>query len=135
MCGQARFADNRLVAAEAVLTVAVDIYHELAAEHPTFIEADQRLAGSLQHLGEVYWALDLPEHKDKEYETWTECSQIRTRLFQADTSPETALEAGLALRRLAGLAERRRRSRQRAETAEHPPRDDGGDGGDVSVRR
>ncbi|MFC5833871.1 pentapeptide repeat-containing protein [Nonomuraea insulae] len=104
ICGQARFADGRLVAAEAVLTVAVDIYHELAAEHPAFIEADQRLANSLQHLGEVYGALDLPEHKDKEYETWAECSSIRTRLFQADTSPETATEAGLAFRRLAGLA-------------------------------
>ncbi|MFA1546080.1 pentapeptide repeat-containing protein [Actinomadura chokoriensis] len=103
-CGQARFADGRLVAAEAVLTVAVDIYHELAAEHPTFIEADQRLAGSLQHLGEVYRALDLPEHKDKEYETWAECSSIRTRLFQANASPETAMEAGLAFQRLAELA-------------------------------
>ncbi|SEH01385.1 Uncharacterized protein YjbI, contains pentapeptide repeats [Nonomuraea solani] len=105
-CGQARFAAGDLVAAEAVLTVAVDIYHELAAEHPTFMEADQRLAGSLQHLGEVYRALGLPEHKDKEYETWAECSTIRTRLFQADMSPETAMDAGLAFQRLAGLAER-----------------------------
>ncbi|MEV0388164.1 pentapeptide repeat-containing protein [Nonomuraea sp. NPDC050643] len=103
-CGQALFADGRLVAAEAVLTVAVDIHHELAAEHPAFIEADQRLANSLQHLGEVYRALDLPEHKDKEYETWAECSSIRTRLFQAEVSPETAMEAGLAFQRLAGLA-------------------------------
>lgn len=103
-CGQARFADGRLGEAEAVLTVAVDIYHELAAEHPTFMEADQRLANSLQHLGEVYRALDLPEHKDKEYEIWAECSAIRTRLFQANTSPETAMEAGLAFRRLADLA-------------------------------
>ncbi|MFI7232505.1 pentapeptide repeat-containing protein [Nonomuraea angiospora] len=105
-CGQARFADGYLVEAEAVLTVAVDIYHELAAEHPTFMEADQRLAGSLQRLGEVYRALDLPEHKDKEYETWSECSMIRTRLFQALMSPEAALEAALAFQRLAGLAER-----------------------------
>ncbi|MEV0233944.1 pentapeptide repeat-containing protein [Nonomuraea sp. NPDC050786] len=105
-CGQARLADGHPVAAEAVLTQAVDIYHELAAEHPTFMEADQRLAGSLQHLGEVYGALDLPEHKDKEYETWAECSQIRTRLFQADPSPETALDAGLAFHRLADLARR-----------------------------
>ncbi|MET7466533.1 pentapeptide repeat-containing protein [Nonomuraea sp. NPDC005501] len=103
-CGQARLADGRPVAAEAVLTVAVDIYHELAAEHPTFMEADQRLAGSLQHLGEVYRALDLTEHKDKEYETWAECAQIRTRLFQASMSPETALQAGLAFQRLADLA-------------------------------
>ncbi|WP_164903683.1 pentapeptide repeat-containing protein [Nonomuraea polychroma] len=103
-CGQARLADGHLVDAEAVLTQAVDIYHELAAEHPTFIEADQRLANSLQHLGEVYRALDLPEHKDKHYETWAECSTIRTRLFQANPSPETALEAGLAFHRLAGLA-------------------------------
>ncbi|MER6581741.1 pentapeptide repeat-containing protein [Nonomuraea sp. NPDC001023] len=103
-CGQARLADGRPVAAEAVLTVAVDIYHELAAEHPTFMEADQRLADSLQHLGEVYRALDLAEHKDKEYETWAECAQIRTRLFQATMSPETALQAGLAFRRLADLA-------------------------------
>ncbi|MGW6500435.1 pentapeptide repeat-containing protein [Nonomuraea angiospora] len=105
-CGQARFADGRLVAAEAVLTVAVDIHHELAAEHPTFIEADQRLANSLQHLGEVYRALDLPEHEDKEYETWAECSWIRTKLFQANPSSETALEAGLAFQRLADLAKR-----------------------------
>ncbi|MFI7643090.1 pentapeptide repeat-containing protein [Nonomuraea sp. NPDC049400] len=105
-CGQARLADGKLVAAEAVLTVAVDIYHELAAEHPTFMEADQRLANSLQHLGEVYRALDLPEHKDKQYNTWAECSAIRTRLFQANMSPETALEAGLAFHRLAGLARR-----------------------------
>ncbi|MEV4111068.1 pentapeptide repeat-containing protein [Nonomuraea sp. NPDC049695] len=105
-CGQARFADGDLVAAEAVLTVAVDIYHELAAEHPTFMEADQRLANSLQHLGEVYRALNLPEHKDKEYETWAECSSIRTRLFQANVSPETAMEAGLAFQRLADLAKR-----------------------------
>ncbi|MEV0237455.1 hypothetical protein [Nonomuraea sp. NPDC050786] len=60
-CGQARFAAGDLPAAEAVLTAAVGVYHELAAEHPAFMEADQRLAGSLQHLGEVYRALDLPE--------------------------------------------------------------------------
>ncbi|WP_051468152.1 pentapeptide repeat-containing protein [Actinomadura oligospora] len=105
-CGRARFADGRLAAAEAVLTVAVDIYHELAAEHPTFIEADQRLADSLQHLGEVYRALDLPQYKDKEYETWAECSSIRARLFQADMSPETAKQAGLAFQHLADLARR-----------------------------
>lgn len=87
-----------------MLTAAVDMYHELAAEHPTFMEADQRLADSLQHLGEVYRALNLTEHKDKEYETWAECAQIRTRLFQATMSPETALQAGLAFRRLADLA-------------------------------
>ncbi|MFP3962438.1 pentapeptide repeat-containing protein [Actinomadura fulvescens] len=104
ICGQARFADGQLVEAEAVLTVAVDIYHELAAEHPAFIEADQRLATSLQHLGEVYRALNLPEYKDKEYEIWSECSSIRTRLFQANTNPETAIEAGLAFQRLADLA-------------------------------
>ncbi|MBT2206653.1 pentapeptide repeat-containing protein [Actinomadura sp. NEAU-AAG7] len=103
-CGQARFADGRLAAAEDALTVAVNIYHELAAEHPTFMEADQRLANSLQHLGEVYRVLDLPEHKDKEYEIWAECSTIRTRLFQANKGPETAMEASLAFQRLAGLA-------------------------------
>ncbi|WP_052423392.1 pentapeptide repeat-containing protein [Nonomuraea candida] len=104
-CGRARFADGRPEAAEAVLTIAVDIYRELAAEHPTLMEADQRLAGSLQHLGEVYRALGLPEHKDKEYDIWAECLAIRTRLFQANLTPETAVDAGLAFRRLAGLAE------------------------------
>jgi hypothetical protein len=105
-CGQARFAAGDLPAAEAVLTAAVDVYHELAAEHPTFMEADQRLAGSLQHLGQVYRARDLPEHKEKEYEIWQECSMIRTRLFQASPTPETAVDASLALQRLAGLAGR-----------------------------
>ncbi|MFA1547001.1 hypothetical protein [Actinomadura chokoriensis] len=134
-CGQARLADGQPVAAEAVLAVAVDIYHELAAEHPTFIEADQRLANSLQHLGEVHRALDLPEHKDKEYEIWSECSEIRARLFQANTSPGNGHRSrpGLPAPRRSGQA--RRRSGQRAEAAEHPPDDDGGGGGNVSVRR
>ncbi|NUR86316.1 MAG: pentapeptide repeat-containing protein, partial [Nonomuraea sp.] len=105
-CGQARFAAGRLEEAEAVLAVAVDIYHELAAEHPMFMEADQRLAGSLQNLGEVYRALDLPEQRDRQYEIWSECTTIRTRLFQATTTPEAALDAGLAFSRLAELATR-----------------------------
>ncbi|WP_043621550.1 hypothetical protein [Nonomuraea candida] len=106
ICGQTRFADGHVAAAEAVLTIAVDVYRELAAEHPTFMEADQRLADSLQRLGELYHALDLPGHKAKEYQTWSECSVIRSRLFQAIRSPAAAMEAALAFRRLAGLAER-----------------------------
>jgi hypothetical protein len=104
--GMVLLFDDQLAEAQATLTTAVDILHELAAEHPTFLEGHRRLADTLDRLAEVYQRLDLPQHEDKRYETAAECVHLRTQLFQADPGPETALNASPAFQRLAGLADR-----------------------------
>lgn len=104
--GLALFYGGDMAAAEAVFDATVDVYHELAAEHPTSVEAQRRLGYALEHLGDVYHALNRTEYDDKLYKTWAECAFVRTQLFEADPSPDTALMAGPTFQRLADLAEK-----------------------------
>ncbi len=94
------------LAAKPIFAAEVDIYHELATEHPTSIEAQHRLGYALEHLGDVYLLLDRPEDEEDLFRTLTECVFVRTQLFQATPGPEAALVASPSFQRLADLAER-----------------------------
>ncbi|GAA4716702.1 hypothetical protein Prum_006350 [Phytohabitans rumicis] len=104
--GVALLHGGDLAAAEPIFTATVEIYHELGAEHPTSFEAQRRLGYALEHLGEVYLGLNRPQDEDILYKTLAECVFVRTQLFEADPSPDTALMAGPSMQRLADLAER-----------------------------
>jgi hypothetical protein len=99
--GVALIAAGDLATAEPIFAKAVDIYHELCAEHPTSFEAHRRLGWALEHLGSVYLGLDRPDDDDDLLRTLAECAHVRTQCFQAQPGPDTALPASAALERLA----------------------------------
>jgi hypothetical protein len=99
--GVALIEAGDLATAEPIFKKAVDIYHELGAEHPTSFEAHRRLGWALDHLGSVYLGLDRPEDADDLIRTLAECAHVRTQCFEAQPGPDTALPASTALKRLA----------------------------------
>jgi tetratricopeptide (TPR) repeat protein len=99
--GVALIEAGDLATAEPIFKKAVDIYHELGAEHPTSFEAHRRLGWALEHLGAVYQGLDRPDDADDLLRTLAECAHVRTQCFEAQPGPDTALPASTALKRLA----------------------------------